>query len=147
MLIGIYGDNSYIEFNLIELWGFPESTCFKGGYDGKWYVSLKSDNYEAKDIGYLATGELIVFFDDLKTMYKSLTGSAKLALIDTDLEVNVEVNDRGQIAVSGIYKAKPEVNNKLCFEFFSNQSYLVKSLDQFGEMINCYGGMRGLKQE
>jgi len=144
MIIGVYGDNAYIEFTLLELWGFPDSICYSGGYDGKWEINIKSGNYMVKDIAYLSTGELIKLNDDLNAIYRNCFGTAKLLLLDTDLEVNLDMNNKGQINVTGLYKAHPEVNNKLDFEFNSNQSYLIRTFDQIEEMINLYGGTKGV---
>jgi len=147
MVIGIYGEDAHIEFKLIELWGFPQSTSYSGGYDGKWEVDIKSGNYYVKDIAYLSTGELIKFDEELRVIYKSCLGKTKLMLFETDLEISLEMNNRGQLNVVGFYKACPEVDNKLDFEFSSNQSYLDKTFVQIDEMIDSYGGVKGSNAE
>ncbi|QHT59886.1 hypothetical protein GXP70_07930 [Paenibacillus lycopersici] len=65
--------------------------------------------------------------------------------MDMDFEVTIEVDPRGRIYISGSYKQFPSVDNELTFSIESDQSYLVKTIEDL-KLINLkYGGMKGIK--
>ncbi|OZB96159.1 hypothetical protein [Paenibacillus sp. XY044] len=141
----IYGENNqYVMIQLEKIHGFPQTTSHSGGYDTESSIKIKSGSYYASGSVWISTGEIYVFKNQLKEIYESCIGTAKLTNDEADLEVTVTIENRGRAIIEGRYKEYPSIDNELIFFFEADQSYIGKTLEEINEMTTIYGGMNGI---
>ncbi|MHA6484093.1 WapI family immunity protein [Paenibacillus sp. strain BS8-2] len=146
MNVRILGEeNQKIIISFEEVSGFPNSTSYSGGYDFEGTIQIRSGNYTVQGSIWLTTGELFQLNKEISEMYKQLKGKAFLKAFDSDFEVTIEIDQRGRIYINGNYKEFPSVDNELTFSFESDQSYLVKTIEDLQLIYLKYGGMKGIK--
>lgn len=146
MNVHILGEeNQKIIISFEEVLGFPDTTSYLGGYDFEGVIQIKSGNYFVQGSIWLTTGQLFQFHNEINDMYKELKGKAILKATDSDFEVTIEINQRGRIYVSGNYKEFPSVDNELIFSFESDQSYLVRTIEDLQMIYLKYSGMKGIR--
>ena len=143
--IELKGNNGIIVIQIDEVYGFPNKTCYKGGYECKVGIEIKVGSYLVKSSFHSSTGELFQFYDKLKTCQSELNGIAEFDSFERNLKLNV-MYDSGQVGISGKYQEYIATDNLLEFDFSSDQSYLSKSLVQLERIFDKYGGMKGVKK-
>ncbi|MEK3724009.1 WapI family immunity protein [Paenibacillus sp. FSL H8-0034] len=141
----IYGENNqYLIIRLIKIHGFPDATCYSGGYGAEGSIIIKSGSYSAFGSLWISTGEIFIFKNQLNEIFDNCSGEAKLVNSEVDFEVSIKIENRGRVIIEGRYKEFPSIDNELIFFFESDQSYIVKTLEELNEIILKYGGMKGI---
>jgi hypothetical protein len=141
----IYGENNqYLIIQLEKIHGFPEATCYSGGYDTESSIKIKSGSYYASGTVWISTGEIYTFMNQLKNVYEKCSGEAKLTNNEVDLEVTITIKSRGRTVIEGRYKEFPSIHNELVFFFETDQSYIARTLEELDDITLKYGGMEGI---
>jgi hypothetical protein len=141
----IYGENNqHVIIQLNKVHGFPDVTCYKGGYDVEGSLIIKSGSYSASGSLWISTGELFIFKSQLKEIYDHCNGKAILKNCEIDFEMSIKIENRGRVEIEGRYKEFSGIDNELTFFFESDQSYIVKTLEELNEITLIYGGMEGI---
>jgi hypothetical protein len=139
------GGGDYVKITLTEIFGFPETTCFNGGYDTKSAIEIYSDGFKVHSTIWISTGEIFEFYDQLLIANKNLKGIAYLRNMEGNLEMNVRYGNDGHVEIAGIFTKQNSLNNTLNFNIESDQSYIQSTLKQLEPITNKYGGMKGIK--
>ena len=140
----ITGKKGFLRIKLNEVFGFPNQTSYLGGYDVQGKIEIKSGNYYVKDAElWFSTGQIYKFFLELQKCYNHLQGGATFSGLDNALKMDLNFNRFGQISIEGYFKELPSEENILQFEFESEQSYLVSTLQQLKTIVVQYGGLTG----
>ncbi|PSL40922.1 hypothetical protein B0H99_10354 [Planomicrobium soli] len=136
----IAGKQGYIRIDLTEVVGFPDETSYLGGFDVKGRVEIKSGNYYVKDAElWFSTGQVYEFFVELQEAYQRLKGCATFLESDNNLNLSLRFNQFGQLNIQGHFQEVSEPENALQFEFESEQSYLISTLQQLQRIVDYYG--------
>ncbi|MDG5493228.1 hypothetical protein [Psychroserpens sp. SPM9] len=143
--IEIKGNNGIIIILIEGVYGYPNETCFKGGYECKLAIEIEIGSYYVKSGFHSSTGELFKFYNKLKNCHTELNGIAEFDSYESNLELTVKY-EFGKVGIWGKYQEILANDNKLEFDFHSDQSYLKKSLDQMELIFNKYGGMNGVNK-
>jgi hypothetical protein len=137
------GENGIITVGIEKTFDFPNETCFKGGYECVVGIEIKVGSYSVKSSFYTSTGELYKFYEKLKTCQPELNGVAEFDSYEQCLELTVKYVS-GKISIWGTYQENLGIDNKLEFEFNSDQSYFKNSVEQLERIFDKYGGMKGV---
>lgn len=144
--IEIGGKQGFVRIELIEVLGFPNETSYLGGYDTKGKIEIKSGNYYVKDAElWFSTGQIYEFYKNLLKCYNELNGQISFPTSGSELRLELEFTDFGQLNINGSYQEYPSVENFLHFEFESEQSYLTSTLTELKAIVDYYGGNQGVK--
>jgi hypothetical protein len=144
-IIGESGSSIRIIFE--EVYGFPESTCHWGGYDVRSRIEIKSGNFAVKSILWTSTGEIYALYEQLMTCNKNLKGEASYTSYEGNIQMNAVYDDLGHVTITGTFSEHNEFDNKLSFEFNSDQSYITSSISQLEKIVMKYGDMKGMKKQ
>ena len=139
------GDNGIITVGIEKIFGFPNETCFKGGYECIVKIEIKVGSYSVKSSFYTSTGELFKFYEKLKTCQTQLNGIAEFDSYENNLELTIKY-EFGKIEICGKYQDNLATDNILEFDFNSDQSYFKNSVEQLERIFDKYGGMKGVKK-
>ena len=139
------GDNGIITVGIEKTFGFPNETCFKGGYECVVGIEIKVGSYLVKSSFYTSTGELFKLYEKLKTCQTELNGIVEFDSYENNLELTIKY-ESGKIGISGKYQENLATDNILEFEFNSDQSYFKNSVEQLERIFEKYGGMKGVKK-
>jgi hypothetical protein len=142
----IKGNSDFITLKYEEVFGFPETTCHWGGYDAHVILEIQSGGFYVKSKLYTSTGELFEFFQKLKICNEKLNGSCKFITYEKDLEFVAEYDNLGHVIIKGEYSERSEFNNKLIFEFFTDQTFINVTLKELEIIIDKYGNMQGSRK-
>lgn len=134
-----------MKITLIEVYGFPDTTCHFGGYDSRSEIEIYSDGFQLISSLWISTGEIYEFYVQLLTANEVLNGAAFLSSYEGNLECNLKYDVNGYVIINGIFSKQNEYNNKLNFNFKSDQSYIQSTLYQLEAIANKYGDMKGTK--
>ncbi|HPF11201.1 MAG TPA: hypothetical protein PLP62_07100 [Flavobacteriaceae bacterium] len=140
------GENGLITIGIEKTFDFPNNTCFKGGYECVVGIKIRVGSYSLKSSFYTSTGELFKFYEKLKTCQSDLNGVAEFDSFEKNLELTVKY-DFGKISIWGSYQEDLALDNKLEFEFISDQSYFKDSVEQLDWIFDKYGGMKGVENK
>lgn len=139
-------DGSILSIEIAEIFGFPDETSFRGGYDIRCNLIISSGRICVDtDSYYSSTGALFVFYTKLKNCYDELKGSAEYRVYcpdGSDLTFTVSF-DGGKVNVKGVYKDDTVESNFFSFSFTSDQSYFKEVLRDLKKVINIFGDNRG----
>ena len=142
----IAGKQGFIRIELMEVLGFPKETSYLGGYDTKGKIEIKSGNYYVKDAElWFSTGQIYEFYKKLLKCYNELYGKISFPTSGSELRLDLEFTNLGQLNISGCYQEYPSMENILHFEFESEQSYLTTTLTELKAIVDYYGGNHGVK--
>ena len=76
----IGGKQGFIRLEINEVLGFPHETSFKGGYEVKGKIDIKSGNYFVKDAElWFSTGQVYELYIELQKCFRKLNGSVVFA--------------------------------------------------------------------
>ncbi|TFE19251.1 hypothetical protein [Cohnella luojiensis] len=143
----IYGENNdYLIIRLNKIHGFPDTTCYSGGYDAEGSILIKSGSYSASGSLWISTGEIFIFKNQLKEIYDKCSGEAIIANYEVNIEASIKIDTRGRVIIEGRYKEFSSIDNELTFSFESDQSYIVKTLEELNVIALKYGGMKGINK-
>jgi hypothetical protein len=138
-------ENGQFCLRITEVFGFPDATSHWGGYDTMSVVEIVSSNYSVKGGLYISTGELLTFYEQLRTCYKTLKGTAKLSSSEGNLNMDVFFDGLGHVTVKGSYKERHYEDNELLFELTADQTYIFEAVAGLGDIASVYGNNPGAK--
>ncbi|MEH7350812.1 WapI family immunity protein [Gottfriedia acidiceleris] len=140
------GKQGNIRIELTDVLGFPKETSYLGGYDVKGKIEIKSGNYYVKDAElWFSTGQLYEFYQQLHKCYEKIEGIINFPNPDSsELKLVLEFIGLGQFTIQGSFQENLTEENFLEFEFESEQSYLTSTLAELKEIVDYYGGNKGL---
>ncbi len=141
----VRGNQGFIRFELIEVFGFPKDTSHNGGYDAKAIVEIKSGKYYVQGDLWFITGEVVEFYDQLKRCNSELKGEATFWSSEANLKIDIKFNNLGQIIIQGYFKEQSGKDNELQFEMDSDQSFIPSTLEELKEFVSYYGDMKGVR--
>ncbi|HTD41825.1 MAG TPA: hypothetical protein VK671_14445 [Mucilaginibacter sp.] len=127
------------------MFGFPESTSHFGGYDTRSIIEINSGNFKVKSTMHVTTGEIFEFCKKLLTANEELKGDVHFNNYERDLDFNLKYDVNGHISVIGKYSDHSEFDNRLDFDFESDQTYIQSTLRQLHAIAEKYGDMKGIK--
>ncbi len=137
------GENGIITIGIEKTFGFPNETCFKGGYECVAGIEIKVGSYSVKSNFYTSTGELFRFYEKLKICQIELKGIAEFVSYENNLKLTTKY-ELGKIGIWGKYQENLATDNILEFDYNSDQSYLKNSVEQLERIFDQYGGMKGV---
>ncbi|MBB2145343.1 hypothetical protein GM921_07605 [Pedobacter sp. LMG 31464] len=140
----IRGEGGLISLSFEKVFGFPETTSYLGGYDLQASITIKSSCFEVKSTMYTSTGEIYLFFDQLKNCNERLDGTAKFASYEGDLEFLAAFDHAtGHVSIKGFF-TEHEFSNCLNFEFSSDQTFMTTTIKELQILFQKYGDVKGL---
>lgn len=144
-LHGQANDKIYLELN--EVLGFPKSTSYEGGYDIICTLRIDAGGYHIYSERYFsATGALYTFANHLQNCYKNLEGQANYSMqLENDLSLTITMTSLGHAIVNGRFQERPDRNNIFLFEIETDQSCILKIIQEINELKEVYGDMEGIK--
>ena len=139
-------DNEYIRLEISEIYGFPNETSFRGGYDIKCRLEIASGVYGlATDNYFSSTGALRALYSGLSKCYAELSGKCSYGVFHAENDLTFDISfEQGQVAVFGRYQDEDFRNNILCFEFDSDQSYFSQVLADLKNVLKLFDDGHGL---
>ena|SRR5690606_5688528 len=138
------GENGYIKIELEQIFDFPNRTCHWGGYDAKAKIEIKSGNFKVNSSFYTSTGEIYLFYKSLKESNTFLSGQIFYKNYEENTLITLTYDNMGHIVIDGTFSEENQFNNKLDFEFNTDQSYIKYTINELENIINKYGGMEGI---
>ncbi|MCM3630566.1 hypothetical protein M3194_24850 [Paenibacillus glycanilyticus] len=138
---------SFIRITLDEIFGFPTTTSHFGGYDVKGSTEIKSGSYYVNGEVWFSTGDTYEFYNQIVRCYTELDGTAIFCSTEENLKFEVKFYNRGQVVIEGCFQEFAHEDNELKFEFESNQSFFVETLDGLKKVVNQYGGLKGVRSD
>jgi hypothetical protein len=141
----INGDVGFIKVTFLEVYNFPESTCYWGGYDLKAGITIKAGNFSVESELYTSTGELHDLFQSLKQCNRDLRGTIAFKNYENNFEMTIKYDELGHINVSGRFRELSEYDNELKFDFMSDQTFIARTLFDLAAIADKYGDMKGIK--
>lgn len=115
-------------------------------YDDNWLnveVSVEAGAFKGRYSASFLTGELESFRDQLGELVKSLSGSARLETMETQLSLELVGNGRGGIALKGEAWDKPGIGNRLHFGFNLDQTQAAEALRAMDATTKQYPVRKG----
>ncbi|MDP3912248.1 MAG: hypothetical protein Q8R96_00720 [Bacteroidota bacterium] len=140
----ISGGSDFIKVTLEKVFGFPDTTCFWGGYDVQARIEIKSGNFGVKSGLWISTGELHDFFQQLNHSYLSLTGDVSLNSYEGNLNLIAAFDGLGHVNITGSFSEQNEFANDLKFEFVSDQTFIRSTLCELEQIVLKYGDAKGI---
>ena len=139
-LMGSDGENK-IEMTIDEIFGFPETTDYEGGYAFEGTLIIHVGCYKVHSKNYISTtGVLCRFYDSLIKCYDSLEGIAKYTRMhDIALEFELVMTKNGHATIDGKYIEYPHLSNKLTFEIETDQSCIRCAIDDLSRVESLFG--------
>jgi hypothetical protein len=141
---GNNGDKISISFK--NVYGFPHSTCYPGGYDTEAYIEIKSGSYQIKSTTWITTGELFELYQNFVKCNNLLSGKFNYNSYEHHLSIDIEYDMLGHVSVTGSFQENLFYENILQFEFISDQTYIPETLDSLKNIVEKYGDMNGIKK-
>ena len=141
----ISGEGDLIKFTFEEVYGFPDSTSFKGGYDVLAKVEIRSGNFQVTSLLYTSTGEIYQLYRHFKNCSQNLFGKAYFKTHEGNLNFFVEYDNIGHVLVKGTFSGQSGRENEFKFEFISDQSFIQSAIKELELIVGEYGDMTGKK--
>lgn len=140
-----YGEK--IELTITEVFDFPDSTSYEGGYDIKGILDIEIGCYKVRCTDfYFATGILYRLLEGLEVCYKQLNGKAYYKhFLEQDFEFTLEMTHSGHACVTGKFRENPAVDNELIFEMETDQTCIKPVIDEIKKVMAIFGGYEGYK--
>lgn len=137
-----------IKLEITDVFGFPNETSFRGGYDVKCNLEISSGPYSVRTNNYYSsTGALYNFYDELFKCYNDLNGMASynLDFPENYFDLNVKFDEYG-VNISGKYQDDSIIKNILNFEFTSDQSYFKEVVSDLKKIVLQFGDNQGINK-
>ena len=136
-----------ISLTIDEMFGFPNSTDYEGGYSFKGTLEICAGNYHVVSYSYIsATGALYHFASELEKCYNLLDGKANYELLlENDLIFAVTMVHGGKGIILGEYQEKSHISNILNFEIETDQSCFSSVIQSINVIKKEFGGVEGVK--
>lgn len=139
------GGADYLKLSLLEVFGYPDSTFYWGGFDARFGIEIKSRGFSVKSELFISTGQLFELNKKLLDVYENLTGQVFFESYEGNLTLQLSLDKLGHVSISGHFSEQNEWKNGLHFEFQSDQSYFKKTLSELHDIVEKYGDMTGVK--
>ncbi len=134
-------NNDFIKLEILEIYGFPAETSFRGGYDIKCRLEISCSIYHLlTDKYFSSTGALLQFLENLNKCYKTLNGkcSYNVYLPENDLSFDMEFN-QGKVTLNGKYRDDIMATaNILYFQINSDQSYFIQVINDLKTVAKIF---------
>ncbi|MBF9239602.1 hypothetical protein I2I05_19575 [Hymenobacter sp. BT683] len=141
----ILGDNGdHISITFVEVWGFPNTTSFVGGYDVLAAVIIKAGGFQVISNFYTSTGEIYELLKQLVRSNEQLSGVVRYASFEGNLEFTAEYDTLGHVQIKGCFLANDDTENRLIFSIKSDQSFMNLSINQLKLLADKYGDNMGV---
>ena len=140
------GDDGHVKISVGQVYGFPESTSYFGGYDTQSEIEIKCQSYSVKGILWTTTGELFDFYKRLEDCQKQLKGTCEFKTYEGHLQLKIEYNNVGQTRITGQYRERPDLLTQLTFEINGDQTYLQHSVSELRSIADKYGDNYGVRK-
>jgi hypothetical protein len=138
------GESGYLKIIIDNVFDFPATTCYWGGYDIKANIEIQSSNFQAHYTFYSSTGELFLFYKSLREMNELLKGKVFYKNYEENIFITLTYDNYGHITIEGSLIDKNEFWSELKYEFYSDQSYIKSTLNELEMIVKKYGGMEGV---
>jgi hypothetical protein len=145
----IRSDSDWLSIRLEEVFGFPDKTSFRGGYDARGILDLRRGIFSVRvEPFWLSTGEIWQFAEEPRQAYRDLAGQARFRSSEDQLALTLAFppNPWGHWALEGTCWPEPDSITKLVFEMSADQSYLAETLAELDAIVAEYGDNRGRRQ-
>lgn len=137
---------NFLQITISEVYGFPESVSFWGGYELRVILEIKSSGFQATSLLWTTTHELFLLYQELLQCNNLLTGSAKYSSYEHNLEFEANYDNMGRVIISGRFAEQMGPNNVLDFEFQTDQSFIQATIFQLQKIASKYGGIKDVIQ-
>jgi hypothetical protein len=137
-----------IEMIIDELFGFPERTCYAGGYEFKGTLIIHAGCYHARSGNYYSTtGELHGLCTSLLSCYNSLAGSVKYPRMsyEKNLEFELKMTKLGHATIEGEFREYPHLLNTLVFQIETDQTCIQSAINDLTQIERLFGDNMGIK--
>lgn len=146
MAFTLNGYGEYICLTIEEVFGFPETTSYGGGYSARGNLKIVAGCYQADSQHYFTTGELYTFCNSLIDCYNKLDGTAELPNTECELTLSVTFNKKfGKVSIEGSFRERPDRSTELKFEIVSDQSNILPAINSLKKVVNVFGDMKGIR--
>ena len=137
-----------IKLEISEVFGFPDETSFRGGYDIRCNLEINAGIYTCRTEQYFSTTSAIYnFYVALQNCYDKLNGKAIYSVYCPENDLIFEAAfKQGQVKIEGTYRHDPSVKDVLTFEFNSDQSYFKEVLSDLKKVYLTFGGNKGVNK-
>lgn len=135
--------NADICIGNFELWiygrEFPEADDY---WDGNWLNSAARCSTASSQVGingpFIHLTELRQWLTDLKDMYASLEGEARLKCMEPNLDLSIKVNKRGNCTMTVHITPDPLCEQHVFVFADLDQSYLLPVIDSLEKIFKIY---------
>lgn len=135
---------NFVRLTFREVYVFPETTSFWGGYELRSTLEIKSSGFRVNAQLFTSTGEIFLLYQQLQQCNELLTGRAAYSSSEQDFAFTAEYDNTGHITISGIFTERMTGDNALHFEFLTDQSFIQNTLFQLSKLFRKYGNMQGV---
>jgi len=142
----IYGEADFITITLDEVYDFPESTSYLGGYSTRTSLKIKSGDFKVATVLWTSTGMLYELLQKLKECNAQLSGGVSFFSHEHNFELFLTYDVAGHINVAGKFSSQSELKNELHFEFMSDQSFIASTIKQLESLAEKYGDQKGIRK-
>ena len=107
-------------------------------HDDNWVVvtvSVSAGAFSGNFRATFVTDEFVAFRSELRELYRTLNGEATFTTLEGQLRLNLIGNGRGGITVKGEAFDNAGTDNCLTFEFATDQTYLVRTLEGLDQIV------------
>ena len=145
----ITSGQEHIKLELLEVFGFPKETSFRGGYDVRCNLEIIAGVYACRTRNYYtATSALYDFYVALQDCYSKLSGKATYSVYCPENELVIEVmfTPKGDVYLNGKYHDNLATKNILYFEFATDQSYFKDVISGLKKIVLTFGDKKGINK-
>ena len=143
-VFNITGNNGHIKLSIEEVYGFPDEISYGGGYGARGILDIKAGNYSVVSQHSFTTGELYDFYTQLNKCYEDLSGTCILRNVERELNLVLEFKKTGSVIIHGDFQETVNYENKLYFEFDSDQSCISLLIKQLLNIQKLFGDKNGI---
>jgi|ERR1035437_1175800 hypothetical protein len=141
------GENGHLHLKIMNVYNFPDKTCYWGGYDTNSIIEINSSNYSVRGYVSISTGEIYNFYVKFKDCYEKLAGEAYLRSYEQNLELKVVFDGFGHAKIQGRFKENHSLNNILEFTILTDQTYLKQTLISLEAIHDKFGDDLGIPKK
>ena len=137
-IVEIRGDGAFVRLHFSHR-AYPEAQDY---WDGNWvvtHIQAETAGFKADFTDQVHLGDVVRFYEQVLTMYTTLSGEATLAMLEEFLIVTGHMNTRGGLNWSALIAQPFRRSTQLRFEFQSDQSYLPHLIQQLESTLVEFG--------
>ena len=128
---------------IVRVPGFPKETFFMGGYDAECAIEIQCNGFSAKGHSYFSTAMFHEFYNNLNQTHITLRGIAKFSSYENDFYLEAESDGIGHVLIRGSFSKEP--GNELKYYFETDQTFILKTLNDLSKIASKYGNELGVK--